>query len=85
MKDIERFLEDNKNGGRKKIKNLWEYWKQLKNTSLLWFALYLSGISDLYDVVSEVANIYQTVDFLTHDVIENLLKMKDCIKHQMYV
>ena len=63
--------------------------KAIKNKQ---FALYLSGISDLYEVFSEVANICQTVDLLPHErydmtvgVIEKFTKMKDCIKHQMCV
>ena len=56
------------------------------------FVLYLSGISDLYEIFGEVANVCQTVDLLPHEryditvaIIEKFKKMNDCIKHDKCV
>ena len=90
LHDIEKELKDKPSTENKaKYEDAVRIIKAIENKQ---FALYLSGISDLYELFGEVANVCQTVDLLPHerydktvDIIEKFKKMTDCIKHDIFI
>ena len=90
LKDIEKTFA-NKSSEEDKKKHQ-ETVRILRAIEHRHFTPHLSGISDLYKVFGEAANVCQTVDFLPHErydktlgVIEKFKKMKDCFKHEACV